>query len=144
MKSKVCSIMLTKHPLLAETVISAETASFGRITERGESRKAETETCFGRNFWPKPNRNSIRLTTILKVLLPIPFLIPSISERSRHCPYRMSWKVETNLANQKYWHLAHIELKNVRETEQIFYHRRRLAQSFVHETQQQPERAPLI
>ena len=57
--------MLTKHPLLAETVISAETASFGRITERGESRKAETETCFGRNFRPKPNRNSIRLTTTL-------------------------------------------------------------------------------
>ena len=61
--------MLTKHPLLAKTVILAETASFGRktcfgrITERGESRKAETETCFGRNFRPKPNRNSIRLTT---------------------------------------------------------------------------------
>ena len=61
--------MLTKQPLLAETVISAETASFGRktcfgrITERGESRKAETETYFGRNFRPKPNRNSIRLTT---------------------------------------------------------------------------------
>ena len=64
--------MLTKHPLLAETVILAETASFGRktcfgrITERGESRKAETETCFGRNFRPKPNRNSIRLTTKFK------------------------------------------------------------------------------
>ena len=49
-------------------VISAEIASFGRITERGESRKAETETCFGRNFWPKPNRNSIRLTTNFKPL----------------------------------------------------------------------------
>ena len=59
----------TKHPLLAETVILAETASFGRkmcfgrIAEREESRKAETETCFGRKFRPKPNRNSIRLTT---------------------------------------------------------------------------------
>ena len=59
--------MLTKHPLLAKTVILAETASFGRITKRGESRKAETETCFGRNFRPKPNRNSIRLTTKLLV-----------------------------------------------------------------------------
>ena len=40
----------TKHPLLAETVISAETTSFGRkmcfgrIAEREESQKAETET----------------------------------------------------------------------------------------------------
>ena len=45
----------TKHPLLAETVILAETASFsqkmcfGRIAKREESRKAETETYFGRN-----------------------------------------------------------------------------------------------
>ena len=45
----------TKHPLLAKTVISAETPSFsqktcfGRIAEREESRKAETETYFGRN-----------------------------------------------------------------------------------------------
>ena len=51
----------TEHPLLAETVISAETTSFGqkmyfgRITEREESQKAETETYFGRNFMPKPN-----------------------------------------------------------------------------------------
>ena len=36
---------------------------FGPITERGESRKAETETYFGRNFRPKPNRNSFGLTT---------------------------------------------------------------------------------
>ena len=74
--------MLTKHPLLAETVISAETASFGQktcfglITEIGESRKAEIETCFGRNFRPKPNRNSIRLTTSLDELLNHPMKYP--------------------------------------------------------------------
>ena len=53
----------TKHPLLAKTVISAETPSFGRIAEREESWKAKTEIYFGRKFLPKPNRNSIRLTT---------------------------------------------------------------------------------
>ena len=43
----------TKQFLMAETVISAETASFGqktcfgRIAEREESRKAKTETYFG-------------------------------------------------------------------------------------------------
>ena len=63
----------TKHPLLAETIISAETPSFGRktyfgrIAERDESRKAETETYFGRKFRPKPNRNSIRLTTTVVI-----------------------------------------------------------------------------
>ena len=49
--------MLTKHPLLAETVISAETASFGRktcfgrITERGERPKPKhfLAEIFGRN-----------------------------------------------------------------------------------------------
>ena len=44
-----------KNPVKAETIISAEAASFGRkncfgrIAEREESRKAETETYFGRN-----------------------------------------------------------------------------------------------
>ena len=39
----------SKHPHLAKIVISARTASFGRIAEREESREAETETYFGRN-----------------------------------------------------------------------------------------------
>ena len=32
-------------------------------TETDKSRNTKTETYFGQNIWPKPNRNDIRLST---------------------------------------------------------------------------------
>ena len=53
------NLWFTRHPLLAETVILAETPSFGQktcfrqIAKREESRKAKTKTYFGQKFLAK-------------------------------------------------------------------------------------------
>ena len=43
----------------------ADIACFGWITKTAENQNTVTETYFGWNFWPKPNRNSFGLPTTL-------------------------------------------------------------------------------